>query len=58
MSKAIKTPSIENVNYANNNLETAIKTFVSVVDTKQYVVEAENAEEAQTKIEEEIRKNS
>jgi hypothetical protein len=52
MSKTLKTPSAETVDFAKDNTATLLKTFTSVVDNVQYTVEAETAQEAQEKLKE------
>lgn len=54
MSKSIKTPALNNVEFAAENTEVVLRTFTSVVNGVQYVVEAESAEQAQALIEEQI----
>jgi len=52
MSKTLKTPSAETVDFAKDNTAILLKTYVSVVDNVQYTVEAETAQEAQEKLKE------
>ena len=51
MSKTIKTPAMSNVDFAADNTDKALRTFTSVVNGVQYVVEAETVEEAHAKLE-------
>lgn len=53
MSQTIKTPNAKTVDFAHNNTDIALKTFVGVIDGVQHVVEAETVEEAQQLIEKE-----
>jgi hypothetical protein len=55
MSQTIKTPALKDVDFASENTDKALRTFVSVIDGVQHVVEAETVEEAQSLIEKEAK---